>query len=47
MWSKFLARSIQTSSSVEDRMKPDDAALWQTGKDDIAVIDSAHDQTLR
>src|SRR6218665_709922 len=36
----------QTSSSVDDCLEPNDAALWQAGKGDIAVINSAQDQTL-
>jgi len=27
----------------DDRLKPNDTALWQAGKGDIAVIDSAQD----
>jgi len=33
----------QASSSVDDRLKPNDIALWQAGKGDIAVIDAAQD----
>src|SRR6218665_117496 len=40
MWSNFLN---QTSSSVDDCLEPNDAALWQASKGDIAVIDSAQD----
>ena len=36
----------QTSRSVDDRLVPNDAALWQAGKGDIAVIDSDQDQIL-
>src|SRR6218665_2763426 len=31
----------QKSSSVDDRLKPHDVALWQVGKGDIAVIEKA------
>jgi len=46
MWSNFFDSQYQTSSSTDDCLKANDAALWQAGKGDIAVIDSAQDQTL-
>ena len=33
----------KTSSSVDDRLQPNDTALWQANKGDIAVVDSAQD----
>jgi len=33
----------KTSSSVDDRLEPNDTALWQANKGDIAVINSAQD----
>src|SRR6218665_3060884 len=46
MWSNFFDSQNQTSSSVDDCLEPNDAVLWQASKGDIAVIDSAQDQTL-
>ena len=43
---KLFDLQNQTSSSVDDCLELNDAALWQAGKGDIAVIDSAQDQTL-
>ena len=45
---ELFGSQYQTSSSVDDCLKPNDAALWQAVKGDIAVglIDSAQDQTL-
>ena len=43
---KLLDSQNQTSSSVDDCLEPNDAALWQASKGDIAVIHSAQDQTL-
>src|SRR6218665_2681131 len=43
---KLFDSQNQTSSSVDDCLEPNDAALWQAGKGDIALIDSTQDQTL-
>jgi hypothetical protein len=40
---KLFKSQYQTSSSVDDRLKPNDTALWQAGKGDIAVINPAQD----
>ena len=39
IWSNFL-----THNSVDDYLKPNDAALWQAGKGDIAAIDSVQEK---
>ena len=40
---KLFNSQYHTSSSVDDRLKPNDTTLWQATKGDIAVIDSAQD----